>query len=65
MTVEDVRRDVAQIAADAGDPETAHSSEDALMVAVLKEIAAGSPDAAALAAEALKTAAIDFPRWCA
>jgi hypothetical protein len=65
MTIEEVRAEVRHIAAAAGDPEAAHSNEDALWANVLRAIAAGVDDAADLAAEALKTEDIRFPRWCA
>lgn len=47
------------------DDEAAHSHEDDLYVEVLQAVAAGHPDAAVLASEALKTRDIDFGRWCA
>lgn len=47
------------------DDEAAHSYEDDLHVEVLQAVAAGHPDAAVLAFEALKTRDIDFGRWCA
>ena len=65
MTVDEVRRRVADIAEEAGDDESAHSDEDSLRHDVLAAIAAGAPNAAELAAEALKTSEIEFARWCA
>ena len=63
--VDIVREAVVRIASVAGDDETAHGYEDELHVAVLRAIAAGAPDAAALATEALRTRDLDFARWCA
>ena len=68
MTREDVARDVARIAALAGDAERQHSFEDALHVEVLRAIAAGNltaEQARELAAEALRTTELGFERWCA
>ena len=60
-----VREAVARINGIRHDDEVAHGHEDVLYVAVLQAIAGGAPDAAALAAEALRTQEIDFARWCA
>lgn len=49
----------------AGDDEAAHSEEDKLHRDVLFAIALGAADPSELAAEALKTGAIEFARWCA
>lgn len=65
MTVDEIRERIADIIRQDGDDEVQHSMEDGLHYAVLEAIAAGSPDAAALAREALLTAEIDFARWCA
>lgn len=65
LTVEEVRRRVAEIEAERGDDEAAHCDEDSLRAEVLAAIAAGAPNAAELAAEALKTGQLDFQRWCA
>ena len=65
LTVDDVRRRVEEIRAIAGDDEAAHSDEDSLHELVLRAIADGAPNAAELAAEALKTGEIKFARWCA
>jgi hypothetical protein len=48
-----------------GDPEAAHSAEDDLTQHILRLVAAGHPQAADLAAEMLKAAEWDVPRWCA
>lgn len=56
---------VAEIAEIADDYERAHANEDALHLKVLRAIANGAPNAAELAAEAIKTEAIDFARHCA
>ena len=65
MTVEEVRRIVAQIADLDCDAESAHGAEDDLHEAVLQAIADGADNAAELAREALETRKIEFPRWCA
>jgi hypothetical protein len=67
MTIEEARRRVAEIAAIGwDDPEMAHSAEDALRHEALKAIADGvAHQPAALAAEVLRSDALDFPRWCA
>lgn len=66
-TVEDVRQAVQMVAGMAGDPESAHSAEDQLYIAVLKQIADRQipGGAAAFAAEALLAAELDFPHWYA
>lgn len=63
----EVRRAVALIeeSAKAGDFEQAHSLEDDMMIGVLEAIASGNAQAGYLAAEALKSREIDFPRPCA
>jgi hypothetical protein len=53
------------IAAVSDDDEVAHSTEDALNRAVLRSVAAGSPNAAELAAHALKAWDLSFSHWCA
>lgn len=66
MTVEDIDKCVKQIAEEAKEsPPGAHISEDRLLSEVLSVIAKGlhSETAASLAAAALKTRNIDFPRW--
>lgn len=65
MNVEDVRARVEMIRALAYDGEAAHSDEDALREDVLRAIADGADDPAALAAAALITSEIRFARWCA
>jgi hypothetical protein len=66
VTPEWVRAAVAEIARFAGDDEVAHGAEDDLHQRVLAAIAAGACERPAeCAAEALKTGAIDFARWCA
>jgi hypothetical protein len=47
------------------DNESAHAEEDQLHVKVLAGIAAGAPNAAELAREALRTGELDFQRWYA
>lgn len=64
-TVAGVEEWLAAIRTARHDDEVAHGMEDALREAVLIAIAAGVPDAPALARAALKTADIDFARWCA
>lgn len=48
-----------------GDPEAAHSAEDGLTLHILRMAAEGHPQAADLAAELLKAADWDVPRWYA
>lgn len=67
-TLQDVKDDVEAIKHYAGknrDPEAAHSMEDDMFVDVLRAIADGAPNAQEMAREALKSVALDFPRWCA
>jgi hypothetical protein len=63
MTVDDVRKRVAEIRARANDPEVAHAREAGLHVDVLAAIAAGAESPRELASLALETCDIDFPRW--
>jgi hypothetical protein len=65
LTVEDVARRLAEIHAARHDDETAHGLEDSLRSDVLRSIAAGAPDAAILAAAALRSDGLDFARWYA
>lgn len=66
MTLDDVKKRVADIAAMAGDAEVAHSAEDGLYLELLEAIADSKcEDPQGCAAEAVKTQAIDFERWCA
>lgn len=65
LTVEDVARRLAEIAHHEGDDQVAHGLEDQLHADVLRAIAAGAPDAEALAAAALRSKALDFARWYA
>jgi regulator of protease activity HflC (stomatin/prohibitin superfamily) len=68
MMPREVTERVEEIRELAGDYEAAHSREDQLHQDVLRAIATGRYDAkfaAQLAAEALKTTEIDFPRPCA
>lgn len=43
--------------------EEAHLLEDAIYVGALRAVAAGHPDAAALAAAALRADTVDYDRW--
>lgn len=65
MNKSDVKKRVAEIAAVTSDFEAAHGREDDLYRDVLRAIAEGAPDAAKLAAEALKTQELDFDRYTA
>jgi len=67
LTVEDVNKRVQEVADNTGDPEVAHSMEDALLWEVLEEISEGKHplNAAEIAQAALKTRKMGFPRWCA
>lgn len=47
------------------DDEAAHSLEDSLFEAVLREVANGNSESQKLAKEALKSLKIEFSRWCA
>lgn len=65
MTVNDVICEVEKIEKLTGDPEAAHSLEDALYRQVLIAIKRGHPAPSRLAEAALRTMEIDFERWCA
>jgi hypothetical protein len=65
VTTEEVALRVESVRRRAGDDEAAHSDEDRLWEDVLRAIAAGTENPAALASAALKTQDIDFNRWCA
>lgn len=65
LSVERIFSRVEDIRDAADDSEKAHAMEDDLHQQVLTVIAAGAPNADKLAAEALKTVAIKFPRCCA
>ena len=66
MTVDEVLKTVEEIREIAGDDEVAHVREDDLHFAVLSAIAKGEcNDPVGCATAALKTAEIDFARWCA
>jgi hypothetical protein len=62
----DVEAGVMEVYAMRGDPEAAHSAEDALYLRVLEKIARGEAmDPQKCAEIAIRTQGIDFPRWCA
>ena len=66
MTVEEVKKRVAEIEAMKNDDEGAHIAEDALHQDVLYAIAGGRcDDPRGCANEALRTKEIEFSRWCA
>jgi hypothetical protein len=65
VTEETILAAVAGIEASKGDPESAHAQEDELYRAVLQAIADGHESPALLAAAALDSQKVDFPRWCA
>lgn len=65
MTIAEIERRIAHIEAIRGDDESAHSAEDDLRADVLRAIANGAADAAAMAKLALTTERIEFARWCA
>jgi hypothetical protein len=66
LTLEEIRRRIEEIRADAGDDEGQHGAEDALHQAVLQAIANGTCEKPREAARlALETREIDFARWCA
>ncbi len=60
-----VRQSVGKIRRLKADPESAHSEQDRLYLAVLKTIAEGVENPAELAREAIKAEKINFPRWMA
>lgn len=64
MTERDVQLRLTLIRAKARDPESAHALEDDLAHMVLRAIAREQcEDPRALAAAALQSREIDFPRW--
>ena len=65
MNLEEVKRTIVLIDSIQDDYEEAHSIEDELYEAVLKEVVEGNVEAEEMAREALKTKKIDFPRYCA
>ena len=68
LALDAVRQTVTAIRDIAGDPEAAHAAEDNLWGEVLAAIAHEDLDpdyARQLAAEAIRTADINFPRWYA
>jgi hypothetical protein len=65
VTPDLIARWVDKIACMAGDPEAAHSEEDAMKDCVLQAIAEGVDNPAECAAAALKSCHLPFPRWCA
>lgn len=64
MTVDKIARSLAKIATAFGADEQ-HRLEKKLWHDALKAIANGTPDAQAIAANALKSSKIKFPRWYA
>lgn len=65
MDLSTVEEQIALIRAASGDDERQHVLEDSLYEDILKAIAEGAPNAAELAAAALKTKSMDFGRWYA
>lgn len=65
LTVSEVDERVGDVAAVSHDSERAHNREDHMRRDVLRAIADGAPDPAALARAALATESIDFERWYA
>jgi hypothetical protein len=65
MTLEEVRKRIAEIKEISHDGEAAHSKEDDLYFDVLTAIAEGHPDAQELAREALKADEIPYHKWFA
>lgn len=61
----EIRARVEKLNASHGDDEGAHCEEDSIRRAALRAIAAGTPDASAIAAAALETDNLDFSRWYA
>ena len=60
MTKEQLKNRVANIIALSGDPEAAHSEEDALYREIIKELCPSW-----VVREINKLSKADFPRWCA
>jgi hypothetical protein len=65
VTPEEVFRRVDEIRAAADDPEKAHGLEKVLWGEVLASIALGNPNAREVAAAAMHSEDIEFPRWYA
>ena len=65
MTVDEIIDRTQVIRRASHDPELAHGEEDQLWSDVLRAIADGAPEPAALARAALATADIAFDRWYA
>lgn len=66
MTIEEIRKRIAEIDSMSGDPEMAHGMEDDLRADFIKYIAKNGHDPfAAMASEILKTDDMNFPRWYA
>lgn len=66
MTVEEIRKRIKEIKGiRESDWEAKHGMEDQLRHDVLRAIADGASDPAALAKEVLKTSLLDFRRECA
>lgn len=65
MNLKDIERRQAGIKRVAWDPEAAHTIEDKLWCDVLTAISEGAENPKELAAKALESLNIEFPRWCA
>lgn len=66
MTLDDIKKAVAEIEEISDDDETAHAREDDLFMAFINHVArSGPPELAEMASEVLKTQQIGFARWCA
>lgn len=65
MDLHEVKRRVTEISFHSYDDEKAHGLDDGLRADVLRAIADGAPNAAELAAAALKTDDLGFVRYCA
>ena len=66
MNLDDVKKSLADIEAMKDDDESAHNAEDALYASFIQHVAdTAGGDLAEMAREVLKTADIDFTRWCA
>ena len=65
MTVEEIKRRLAEIRDTVADPEMAHIAEDELHRLTLRAIAKGAERPAELAELALKSLWVLFPRWYA
>ena len=66
MTIEEIQQRLAAIEREKWDDESAHKMEDKLRDEFISYVRDNEPEPfKAMAAEVLKTADINFSRWCA